>query len=111
VQDLLRRVDVRPDRELSARFGAEHPVRVRLHLRDSTVLEREQSDWEGFHTRPMGWDAATAKFERLATQVDAALRAQIIATVRDLDELDATELGELLAAAGRLDPLPSLPSH
>jgi 2-methylcitrate dehydratase len=109
VQGLLRRVDVRPDRELSSRFGAAHPVRLRLHLRDGATLTREQSDWEGFHTRPMGWDAATAKFDRLARRVDARLRSQIVTAIRDLDELRVDELAVLLAAAGRL-PAVSLAS-
>ena len=66
VQQLLRRVAVRPDPELSRRFPAEHSARVRLHLRDGRTLEREQHDYHGFHTRPMGWDAVAAKFDRLA---------------------------------------------
>jgi 2-methylcitrate dehydratase len=110
VQDLLRRVEVRPDRELSARFGAEHPVRVRVYLRDGTVLSREQSDWEGFHTRPMGWDAATAKFDRLAHDVNAGLRKQIVAAIRDLDELRVADLAVRLAATGRLPAIHSLTS-
>ena len=102
VQDLLRRVEVRPDAALSERFGAEHPVRLRLHLRDGSTLTREQSDWEGFHTRPIGWDAAAAKFDRLARCVNSGLRRQIVAAIRDLDELRVDELAVLLAAAARL---------
>jgi 2-methylcitrate dehydratase len=111
VQDLLHRVDVRPDSELSARFGAEHPVRLRLHLRDGTVLSREQSDWEGFHTRPMGWPPAIAKFDRLAAHVQPALRAQIVDAVRNLDALRVDDLTPLLAAAGALTTAPPLASR
>jgi 2-methylcitrate dehydratase len=111
VQALLQRVEVRPDRELSARFGAEHPVRLRLHLRDGTVLSREQTDWEGFQTRPMGWQPLIAKFDRLASHVNADLRARIVAAVRSLDELQVGELAVLLAAAERLPAVPTLASH
>jgi 2-methylcitrate dehydratase len=98
VQQLLRRVAVRPDAELSRRFPAEHSARVRLHLRDGRTLEREQHDYEGFHTRPMGWDAVTAKFDRLAARhVESPLRAQIADAVRHLDELQVDELTRLLA--------------
>lgn len=99
VQQLLRRVQVRPDRDLSQRFPEQHSARVRLRLRDGRTLEREQHDYEGFHTRPMGWDAVTAKFDRLAaSHVEPGLRGRIQATVRDLDELTADELASLLAS-------------
>jgi 2-methylcitrate dehydratase len=100
VQRLLRRVAVRPDPELSRRFPAEHSARVRLHLRDGRTLEREQYDYEGFHTRPMGWDAVTAKFDRLtAGHVESRQCAQIADAVKHLDELHVDELTRLLASA------------
>ena len=76
VQELLRRVAVRPDPELSRRFPAEHSARVRLHLRDGRTLEREQHDYDGFHTRPMSWDAVAAKFDRLAAGARRARTAR-----------------------------------
>jgi 2-methylcitrate dehydratase len=98
VQDLLRRVEVRPDPGLSRRFPEEHSARVRVHLRDGRTLEREQHDYEGFHTRPMGWDAVAAKFDRLAARhVESERRAQIADAVRHLDELQVDELTRLLA--------------
>jgi len=103
VQQLLRRVDVRPDPGLSERFPAQHSARVRLHLRDGRVLEREQHDYEGFHTRPMGWDAVRAKFDRLAVRhAPSGLRARIQAAVSELDELPVEELTRLLA----IPPIP-----
>jgi 2-methylcitrate dehydratase PrpD len=71
---------------------------VPLHLRDGRTLEREQHDDEGFHTRPMGWDAVTAKFDRLAARhVESPLRARIADAVRHIDELQVDELTRLLA--------------
>lgn len=97
VQELMRRVEVRPDPDLSRRFPAQHSARVRLHLRDGGTLEREQHDYEGFHTRPMGWEAVAAKFDRLAARhVEAGLRAQIRDAVGDLDQLQVDELTDLL---------------
>jgi 2-methylcitrate dehydratase len=89
VQQLLRRVDVRPDPELSRRFPDQHSARLRLRLRDGRTLEREQHDYEGFHTRPMSWDTVAAKFNRLAA-------AHIDDAVRRLDELDHLGVGELM---------------
>ncbi len=98
VQELLRRVEVRPDPDLSRRFPQQHSARVRLRLRDGRTLEREQHDYEGFHSRPMGWDTVAAKFERLAERhVESGRRARIRGTVSDLDELQVEDLTELLA--------------
>jgi 2-methylcitrate dehydratase len=99
VQELLRRVEVRPNPDLSRRFPEEHSAGVRLHLRDGRTLEREQHDYTGFHTRPMGRDAVAAKFDRLAeSHVETGLRAQIRGAVGELDELQVDELTRLLAA-------------
>jgi 2-methylcitrate dehydratase len=96
VQRLLRRVDVRPDPELSRRFPDQHSARLRLCLRDGRTLEREQHDYEGFHTRPMSWDAVMAKFNRLAARhADSGARTRIVDAVRRLDELDHLGVDEL----------------
>jgi 2-methylcitrate dehydratase len=98
VQQLLGRVQVHPDAELSRRFPEEHSARVRLRLRDGSVLEREQHDYEGFHTRPMSWGTVAGKFDRLAApHLRAGLRAQICEAVGNLDSLQVDELTRLLA--------------
>jgi 2-methylcitrate dehydratase len=102
VQALMRRVAVRPDSELSRRFPEQHSARVRMHLRDGRTLEREQHDYEGFHTRPMGWHAVAAKFDRLAARhVERGLRAQIADAVGGLDELQVDDLTRLLVTLPR----------
>ncbi len=99
VQQLLRRVDVRPDRRLSRRFPEEHSARVRLCLRDGRVLEREQHDYEGFHTRPMSWKTVAAKFDRLASRhAPSGLRAEIVEAVSRLDEIEVDALTRLLSS-------------
>src|SRR5581483_10627654 len=98
VQDLLRRVVVRPSDALSERFPERHSARVRLHLRDGHVLEREQHDYEGFITRPMGWDTVAAKFDRLAEgQVASSQAGRIKEAVASLEELSVGELTRLLS--------------
>jgi 2-methylcitrate dehydratase len=100
VQALMKRVAVRPDPGLSRRFPEEHSARVRVHLRDGRTLEREQHDYEGFHTRPMGWDLVTAKFNRLAAgHVDSTESTQVVDAVRRIDELQVDELTRLLGHA------------
>ncbi|HWJ44566.1 MAG TPA: hypothetical protein VNR63_04195, partial [Gaiellaceae bacterium] len=99
VQTMLKRVDVRPSAGLSARFPAEHGCRLTLHLADGTTLAAEKRDYEGFLTRPMGWDRALQKFERLAERIDPELVAGLAEAVRTLDELDTNDLTALLAGA------------
>jgi 2-methylcitrate dehydratase len=100
VQALLRRVEVRPATDLSARFPAEHACRLRLHLADGATLVAEKSDYEGFVTRPMSWERARQKFERLGARVEPGLTAELADTVWSLDELETRDLTALLARAG-----------
>jgi 2-methylcitrate dehydratase len=101
VQELLRRVDVRPAADLTARFPAEHACRVRVRLADGTTLAAAKSDYEGFLTRPMNRERAHEKFERLATaRVEPELAAELAGAVAALDELHARDLTALLGKAG-----------
>ena len=100
VQDLLGRVEVHTDPGFSARFPDDHSAGVRLRLHDGRVLEREQHDYAGFHTRPMGWDAVVSKFDRLAaSHVDPDVSRGIQDAVGHLDELAVDDLTRLLASA------------
>ena len=101
VHELLRRVEVRPAADLSARFPAEHACRLRLRLAGGATLAAEKSDYAGFLTRPMSWERAREKFERLAAGwVDPGLAAELAETVAVLDELETRDLTTLLARAG-----------
>jgi 2-methylcitrate dehydratase len=101
VQELLRRVEVRPAADLSARFPAEHACRLRLRLVGGATLAAEKSDYEGFVTRPMSWERAKEKFERLAAgRVKPGLPAELAETVWALDGLETRDLTTLLARAG-----------
>jgi 2-methylcitrate dehydratase len=101
VQRLLHRVHVCPAVDLSKRFPAEHACRLRLILYDGTTYAVEKSDYEGFSTRPMSWQRARSKFERLAEgRTESALLAELAEAVLVLDELETRELTALLARAG-----------
>ena len=101
VQKLLRRVEVHPAADLSARFPAEHACRVRVQLLGGRILAAEKSDYEGFLTRPMSWERARQKFERLAEpRVGGELLAELAGVVADLDELKTRDLTSLLQRAG-----------
>jgi 2-methylcitrate dehydratase len=99
VQDLLRRVHIRPDPELSARFPAHHACRVRITLRDGQVLRAEKEDYRGFVTRPASWADVEEKFRRLAVPAAGRELADRIAeAVADLEAIGVAELCSLLAA-------------
>lgn len=101
VQALLRRVRVRPSPELSQRFPAEMPARIRIALRDGRELELEKKDYLGFNTRPMPWPRVAEKFRTLAEGAIPVARAEeIVAAVESLDSIEVRELTELLGAPG-----------
>jgi 2-methylcitrate dehydratase len=100
VQDLLRRVDVRPAADLTQRFPAEHACRLHVHLDDGSTLSAEKSDYEGFVTRPMSWTRAREKFERLtAKSLEPEGAAELADAIAALDELETRDLTLLLARA------------
>jgi 2-methylcitrate dehydratase len=97
VQTLLRKVLVRPLDEFSRRFPAEMPSRIRITLNDGQVLTKEKRDYEGFLTRPMGWNTVTKKFEQLAqAYISPQLQREIIEAVANLENIQASELTSLL---------------
>jgi len=101
VQALLQRVEVRPAANLTARFPAEHACRVRVHLASGQTLAAEKSDYEGFLTRPMSWQRAKDKFDRLvAGRLEPHLALKLSETVAALDDLQTADLTTLLARAG-----------
>jgi len=100
VQSLLRKVTIQPNEALSKRFPAEMPCRIQITLKDGQTLDIEKQDYEGFYTRPMSWEKATAKFERLAaTYTDATQRAAIVETVAHLETKEVKQLTEVLGAS------------
>jgi len=98
VQDLLRRVTIRPDPGFSARFPEELPCRVAVTLKDGRRLELEARDYEGFHTRPASWDEVEKKFHALCEPfAPAEARAAIVDAVSRLEALKVEDLTKTLA--------------
>lgn len=98
VQELLRRVVVRPSDAYTRRFPQEMPCRLAVTLHDGRVLTREKSDYEGFPTRPMTWETVVDKFERLSEPFTTAeLRRQITEAVAEMETTSAADLMALLA--------------
>jgi 2-methylcitrate dehydratase len=97
VQSLLRRVFIKPSEDYSRRFPDEMPCRITLTLRDGRRVMREKRDYEGFRTRPMSWETAVGKFEKLvAPHTDRSLCQGIIDAVSHLESIQVSDLTELL---------------
>ena len=99
VQALLRKVSVQPRQLFSERFPDEMPCRVKITLRDGRLLEQEAKDYEGFFTRPMSWETAVQKFNKIATpHASPGQRAGIADAVANLEQISVRELMEQLSA-------------
>ena len=98
VQDLRRKVKVRPSFLYTRRIPDEMPCKVGVAIDGGETLEAHRTDYDGFHTRAMSWADVVAKFDGLAGKhADAALREEIVEVVRDLERHDVSVLGTLLA--------------
>jgi 2-methylcitrate dehydratase len=72
--------------------------RIAITLEDGETFEKEKTDYEGFHTRPAGWETIEEKFAALAGErVDDGLRREIVEAVKGLEEVKAEEMAGLLA--------------
>ncbi len=97
VQTLLRKVEVRPNEEMSELFPEAIPCQIQVFLKNGRILSIEKEDYEGFYTQPMSWEKASEKFERLAKPfTDEELRMGIIEAVARLETLEVQQLTELL---------------
>lgn len=98
VQELLKKVSVRPSEAYSQLFPNAMPCRITVSLSDNLALVKEKLDYEGFHTRPMRWETVVQKFERVSEPyTDASLRLKIVDAVADLDSIQIAYLMRLLA--------------
>jgi 2-methylcitrate dehydratase len=98
VQALLRKVTVKPTSDYSRRFPDEMPCRITFTLRDGRRIAKEKHDYEGFRTRPMSWERAVEKFEKLAAPyTERSHCREIISVVSNLEAIQVSDLTKLLA--------------
>jgi 2-methylcitrate dehydratase len=98
VQALLRKITVKPSPIYSRRFPEEMPCRISLTLRDGRRVVKEKQDYEGFRTRPMSWERAVEKFEKLtAPYTEQSLCREILGAISNLEAIQVSGLTKLLA--------------
>ncbi len=97
IQTLLRKVKVHPADELSRRFPAEMPTRIRIIMENGLVLTKEKVDYEGFQTHPMQWETIVKKFEQLSqAHLTRTLTTEIEDAVLHLESIRVRDLTALL---------------
>jgi 2-methylcitrate dehydratase len=97
-QGLLAKVEIRPDKTLTARYPRELGARVTIRTRGGKSFERTQFGYEGGLGNPLSWEREVEKFNWLSEPfADAALRNDIIEAVAGLDSRSVGDLMGLLA--------------
>jgi 2-methylcitrate dehydratase len=97
VQQLLKKVSVRPDQEFTELYPAKMPAKIIVRLQDGTVIEHEVQDYPGLASRPFTWEDSVGKFDRLvAGRADESLSQEIKDAVRLLESIQVKNLMQLL---------------
>src|ERR1700726_4886776 len=65
VQQLLKKVSVRPDQEFTKQYPAKMPAKITVRLQDGQVIEHEVQDFPGLASHPFTWEDSVEKFDRL----------------------------------------------
>lgn len=97
VQTLLRRVEVRPNERYSARFPNEMRCEITIRTKDGRRFSIEKQDYEGFHSRPVGWNTVQHKFMALsAPYTPERVQEELMDVIRNLENYQISELTNLL---------------
>lgn len=97
IQEFLQKVNVKEDPALSDRFPAEMAIKLEIETNDGQVYTVEKDDYQGFTSRPASWDILLEKYHLLTQGIDRDLADKIANSIANLENIDVTELTELLA--------------
>jgi 2-methylcitrate dehydratase len=97
VQQLLKKVSVRPDHEFTELYPAKMPAQITVRLQDGTVIEHEVQDFPGMPSDPFTWEDSVEKFDRLvAGRADESVIREIKDAVCSLESIQVKDLMLLL---------------
>jgi 2-methylcitrate dehydratase len=97
VQQLLKKVSVRPDHEFTELYPVKMPAKITVRLQDGTVIEHEVQDFPGMPSDPFTWEDSVEKFDRLvAGRADESVIREIKDAVRSLESIQVKDLMPLL---------------
>ncbi len=102
VQELLRKVTVDEDDELTERFEqGEMPAVLEVTTEDGETYTKEKSDFHGHPNNPMDWERLEQKFNDMVAEFYSEhRRKQIIEVVEHLEDYSVADLVGLLGAPG-----------
>jgi 2-methylcitrate dehydratase len=105
VQQLLKKVSVRPDQEFTDQYPAKMPAKITVRLQDGKVIEHEVQDFPGLASRPFTWEESVEKFDRLAAgRADEGTCREIKDAVHSLENI---QVADLMALLGRVKGVPA----
>jgi 2-methylcitrate dehydratase len=97
VQNLLKKVSVRPNQEYTEQYPKKMPAKIVVRLQDGKIIEHGVQDYPGLASRPFTWQDAVEKFDRLvAGLIDAGLSGEIKDAVRSVENIQVRDLMKLL---------------
>jgi 2-methylcitrate dehydratase len=97
VQQLLKKVSVRPDHVFTELYPAKMPAKITVRLQDGGVIEHEVQDFPGMPSDPFTWEDSVEKFDRLvAGRADESVSREIKDAVRSLESIRVKDLMQLL---------------
>jgi 2-methylcitrate dehydratase len=97
VQQLLKKVSVRPDHEYTELYPAKMPAKITVRLQDGAVIEHEVQNFPGMPSDPFTWEDSVEKFDRLvAGRADESVSREIKDAVRSLESIRVKDLMQLL---------------
>src|SRR5271156_2254321 len=97
VQQLLKKVSVRPDQEFTDQYPAKMPAKITVRLQDGQVIEHEVQDFPGLASHPFTWEESVEKFDRLtAGHADEGTCREIKDAVHSLENIQVADLMALL---------------
>jgi 2-methylcitrate dehydratase len=92
VQQLLKKVSVRPDQEFTDQYPTKMPAKITARLQDGKVIEHEVQDFPGLASRPFTWEESVEKFDRLVTgHADEGTCREIKDAVHSLENIHVAD--------------------
>jgi len=99
VQNLLKKVSVRPNHEYTEEYPKKMPAKIIVRLQDGRVIEHEVQDYPGLASHPFTWEDAVQKFDALvAGRVDKGLSGEIKDAARSVENIQVRDLMKLLGS-------------
>jgi 2-methylcitrate dehydratase len=97
VQELLKKVSIRPNHEYTDQYPGKMPAKITVRLPNGKVIEHEVQDYPGLASHPFTWEDSVEKFDNLmAGRVDEGLSQEIKDAVRSLENIQVRDLMKLL---------------